>query len=160
MRRDATIDGVYRYTLRRGWGDNPPCVFVMLNPSTADADHDDPTIRRCLGFARAWGYDQLEVVNVYAYRSTDPKALRRVGEARHGPGNFAALCQAAARAGVVVAAWGANVLPEDAERVGSLLAQYGPVMCIGTTRGGQPRHPLYAPKSSQLVEWRSVEVTR
>jgi hypothetical protein len=72
-------DGVYRYRLDRVWGAGPRVLFVMLNPSTADATQDDPTLRRCLGFARDWGYGSLTVANLYAYRARGPQAGRRPG---------------------------------------------------------------------------------
>jgi hypothetical protein len=79
----ATFDptGAYRYALWRVWdGNRPPLVFVMLNPSIADAERDDPTIRRCLGFACAWGYGALTVVNLFALRATCPHTLRRAAD--------------------------------------------------------------------------------
>jgi hypothetical protein len=76
--RGATLSdcGRYRYRLWRRWADGPTVLFVMLNPSTADADVDDPTIRRCIGFARSWGAGALEVVNLYAWRATQPAELK------------------------------------------------------------------------------------
>lgn len=79
MERAAEFSGCgrYRYSLRRRWADGgPPACWIMLNPSTADAEKDAPTIRRCIGFSKAWGHNALVVVNLFALRSTDPTALR------------------------------------------------------------------------------------
>jgi hypothetical protein len=77
IERTATISdcGRYRYTLGRTWSDEPPVLFVMLNPSTADADVDDNTISKCIGFAKRWGHGGITVVNLYAWRATNPKEL-------------------------------------------------------------------------------------
>src|SRR5262245_13227298 len=99
--------GRYRYALTRTWGDPKKVVcWVMLNPSTADADQDDPTIRRCLGFSRAWGAGGLVVVNLFALRATDPDQLRIAADPV-GPDNDSHL-STAAFGRLVVAAWGAR----------------------------------------------------
>jgi len=129
-------DRRYRYRLWRRWDRGRPVVaFVMLNPSTADARRDDPTIRRCVGFAQRWGYGGIEVVNLYAYRATDPRALRTVRDPV-GPGNRRHMRRALRRAALVVLAWGANAH-------GDRLTGVGQAHCLGLTRAGQPRHPLY-----------------
>lgn len=143
----ATIDptGRYRYTLWREWDLNAPRIaFVMLNPSTADAATDDPTIRRCIGFARSWGYGSVEVVNLFAYRTTDPEVLRRVADPT-GPENDRYLLKARRRAGEMVAAWGNRGAFRDRDRVviRLLFDRGGVIYCLGRTRAGQPRHPLY-----------------
>lgn len=121
----------------------------MLNPSTADDEHDDPTLRRCLAFARDWGCGSLEVANLFARRSTDPRCLRHHWTSI-GPGNDDAIRQAARSSDVVVAAWGARGgLGNRAGAVRDLLP--GPVHCLGVTRNGQPRHPLYLPSATRLV---------
>lgn len=98
----------YRYLLtREGLGGTGTCLFIMLNPSTADAMVDDATIRRCSGFAQRWGYARLEVANIYAYRSTDPRALRDLADPV-GPENDQYIAEAVARADKVVCAWGAH----------------------------------------------------
>lgn len=150
--RSAWLDGDYRYSLRRAWGDSGRCTFVMLNPSTADATQDDPTIRRCLGFARRLGCGELVVVNLYAWRATDPAALRRASDP-FGPHNFAAVAQAACDAKYVVAAWGVNAQPEPALYARRLLNEYGKVYALGFTKDGHPRHPLYVKADAPLVEW-------
>lgn len=147
-------DGKYRYTLRRWWGDGLWLTFIMLNPSTADASVDDPTIRRCCGFARTLGYDGIHVVNLYAYRATDPKELWKVDAAtRIGPENDIALRVALQRPGHVIAAWGANARTDRVER---LLSMPGAdrLSCLGTTIMGHPRHPLYLPKDAVPTPWK------
>jgi hypothetical protein len=137
--------GTYRYSLTRSWEQGLPwCLFVMLNPSTADATVDDPTIRRCVGFARDWGYGRLHVVNLFGLRATDPKALRS-HEDPVGPDNDSAILRAAARCELIVAAWGAHGSHLDRNRaVWDLLGAAGlAVFCLGTTEQGHPKHPLY-----------------
>lgn len=144
--------GLYRYLLRRKWRDGKPCAFIMLNPSTADAQQDDPTIRRCLGFARAWGCGELLVVNLFAYRATSPRDLYEASDPV-GPDNMGYVKQAvdyAARAyrdapGLTVCAWGHHGTYLDQDRtVMGWLDQQGIVpMALAMTKDGQPRHPLY-----------------
>ena len=147
---DVSADGVYRYSLGRTWGEPgaPALPYVMLNPSTADAAEDDPTIRKCVGFARRLGYTGIVVANLYAYRATDPADLKRAARAGVdvvGPSNHAALTvllRASLVAGTgVVAAWGAHA--PDA-RVHEVLALSGSrALCtLGLTAKGVPRHPL------------------
>lgn len=143
---DAVISdcGRYRYWLTRAWGDGPLVTFVMLNPSIADAARDDPTIRRCVGYARTWGYAGLAVVNLYALVATNPRALW-VADDPVGPENDQWLKHAATRAAsddsLIIAAWGANARPE---RV--VAAQSLPFMdrlsALTLTKAGQPGHPL------------------
>lgn len=145
--------GTYRYELLRRWGDGLSLRFVMLNPSTADATVDDPTIRRCVGFARREGFSALTVLNLYAYRSTDPKALLTC-PAPIGPVNDDVLwrhltCARAVRT-PVVAAWGTNARPERVRRVLELVPGVA-WSCLGTTKEGHPRHPLYVRGDQPLV---------
>lgn len=152
--------GTYRYTLLRRWADGPCLRWVMLNPSTADAAVDDPTIRRVVRFSRDAGYSAAVVANLYALRSTDPAALGQ-HKAPVGPendGTLRALVRAAGADGwrhditpVIVAAWGATA---PAARVAEVLA--GPLAdirlrCLGTTKTGQPRHPLYVRADRPLI---------
>src|SRR5262245_2535132 len=111
---DISSDGVYRYSLSRRLSHGDRAVlFVGLNPSTADGATDDPTIRRCVGFARSWGFDWLLMGNLYALRSTDPKGLMRV-EDPIGPKNQGKLRNLTRRTELVVAAWGARRLHKSA----------------------------------------------
>jgi len=143
----ATFDRTrrYRYSLTRVWAaERGTVVFVGLNPNRADAVRDDPTIRRCLGFARRWGFGALEVVNLFARCAPTPRALR---DAAHpvGPDNDVFLRDATGAAALVVAAWGAHgtLHERDAAVRGLLRDATVPVVCLGRTAGGQPRHPLY-----------------
>ena len=141
--------GQYRYRLDRRWsagGGN--VVWIMLNPSRADAGTDDPTIRRCIAFSRLWGYGGMVVVNLFALRATHPDALYGMLDPV-GPENdahIAAVLRSTAGAAPpgpdIVAAWGAH--PLAAGRSALVLAAAGSnVLCLGTTRAGHPRHPLY-----------------
>lgn len=154
-RATISADGLYRYTLSRTWDWNGPVwslAFIMLNPSTADAELDDPTIRRCMGFARTFGYGGLVVVNLYAFRATKPADLWRAADPV-GPENdeyLAALLADRAAHGVpTIAAWGAHAKPD---RVRQVLDMPGAerLVCLGHTKHGAPRHPLYLRGDSQM----------
>lgn len=138
----------YRYSLLRVWDSKLATVlFIGLNPSTADEMSDDPTVRRCIGFAKRWGFGRLILANLFAFRSTDPAALSQVSDPI-GPANDNWLTQLRAAAEVAVVAWGANgsLLERDA----SVLKMLGEVQCLGKTRSGAPRHPLYLASDTPL----------
>ncbi len=142
--------GCYRYRLWRVWhryGDR--LAFVLLNPSTADATTDDPTLRRCIAFARAWGYGGVTVVNLFAYRTPHPAKLRTVA-APVGPENDGYILQASQNASLTVLAWGNNGRLQDRDRQVTQLLQAQPWGHLGLTQQGQPRHPLYLPKATQI----------
>jgi hypothetical protein len=146
----ATISecGTYRYTLERKWSSGTRDVlWVMLNPSTADHEINDPTIRRCIGFSKAWGYDGLMVGNLYAYRATKPADLWDAGDNVdiRGSENDQHLCRMAARAALIVAAWGSGADHRRAVRTLHMLAGFGVVHQLRATKGGMPCHPLYLP---------------
>jgi hypothetical protein len=147
---DAT--GRYRYTLTRIWSEERPSIlWIMLNPSTADATQDDSTIRRCVGFTRSWGYGGLMVANLFALRATDPVELSRCDDPV-GPENDAVLCREAGRVPLVVAAWGTGgALRGRGDYVRELLAC--PLHHLGLTRQGFPRHPLYVRADSRPENW-------
>ncbi|KAA0212760.1 MAG: DUF1643 domain-containing protein [Leptolyngbya sp. PLA3] len=139
----------YRYALTRRWspGARSAC-FCLLNPSTADARRNDPTVRRCIGYAMDWGFDALEVVNIFAFRSTDPGAL-----AQHpdpvGPRNDRAILRAVQRAELVILGWGAHGrLLDRGGGVLRLIADHCRPHCFGITATGQPRHPLYLARAA------------
>ena len=161
---DISDCGRYRWWLRRSWklwkdGEHVQgkgvCCFVMLNPSTADGLMDDPTIRRCIGFAMDWGYDALSVRNLFPWRATDPKEL--LGKERSvvtggGPGNAELL--AAASADIIVIAWGAKVpYDRDLEAMEMFRRNFPdkPLYCLGKTKHGHPRHPLYVKADTEPI---------
>jgi hypothetical protein len=144
--RGAVIDdtGDYRYALWRAWDANLPwLLWVMLNPSKADALKDDLTICKCVGFSKLWGYGGLYVVNLFALRSTDPKALYSAADPV-GPRNDEYIREAADECEGAVCAWGAHgALRDRNAHVKYLVRQFvrGPVWCLGLTKEGEPRHP-------------------
>ncbi|WP_029029158.1 DUF1643 domain-containing protein [Salinarimonas rosea] len=147
--------GTYRYRLERPGDDAragaPALAFVMLNPSTADAYRDDPTIRRVRLLARGFGYGPVVVANLYGLRSADPRAL-----AAHpdpvGPETPAHLAAIAAQVRDVVCAWGNHAEPARARAALALLAGAGARLWhLGLTKSGAPRHPLYVPRDVPLT---------
>jgi hypothetical protein len=152
MRTDACFShcGTYRYALWRRWAAGPQVLFVMLNPSTADKQRDDPTIRRCIGFAARWGYGAVAVGNLFAFRTPSPHVLRRAAHPV-GRANDRWLQRLAAESSRVIAAWGndGTFLGRDAQ-VRELL---GSLYALALTRRGQPRHPLYLPGRAEPVPW-------
>lgn len=153
--------GLYRYELERWWGDGPGVLWIMLNPSTADARLDDPTIRRCRGFTRAWGHDGFGVVNLFALRATKPTHLLDHPDPI-GPNNegFIRRWLQWDRVSLAVAAWGAwkvPSLPDMDRRLLDLATEVGrPLWCLGETKHGDPRHPLYVRADQTLRRWRSA----
>ncbi len=158
MIREAVLDGDYRYHLTRRWGPKiDTVVWVMLNPSTADADVDDPTIRRCISFSAELGADSLRVVNLYAYRATDPKHLLAV-EDPVGPMNNTVIRETllAARAmrSPVIGAWGVNARADRVSEFVTIADECRvPLHCLGITKSGMPRHPLYVLGSTRPTPW-------
>ncbi len=153
--RGAVIDptGQYRYSLIRSWAIGEWITWIMLNPSTADADVDDPTIRRCINFTKMWGFCGMQVVNLYAYRATDPIALKSVLDPI-GPDHSNHFVKALKRGSLTIAAWGA-CSHASTVHVDQLLARYQ-VKCLGKTRNGSPKHPLYVRANAPLEVWREV----
>lgn len=146
-------DGRYRYWLMRRFGlDGVPVVFIMLNPSTADAQQDDPTIRRCANYAKSWGGNELIVVNLFALRATDPKELNRDGVADPvGPLNDDAIDWAVDYAsrnyGFAVCAWGnhGSYMQRSETVRGRCERNNIQLYALRITQTGEPSHPLYLP---------------
>ncbi|MEG3153019.1 DUF1643 domain-containing protein [Sphingomonas sp. ZT3P38] len=179
LKKGATISacGRYRYHLWREWrgfgrddtwtwwtdsrgkkivdgagapiGDPKSVLFVMLNPSTADGTADDPTIRRCVSFAKSWGYDRMEVVNLFAWRATEPRdLLAMTGDGDPiGPENKSAIQRTVSDAGLVVCAWGAHGghIDQDETVMGWIEDADGAPHALRLTKDGYPSHPLYLP---------------
>ncbi len=140
----------YRYGLRRVWdADNPPVLFVMLNPSTADEHRNDPTIARCEARARRLGFGGVEIANLFAFRATRPADLRRAADPV-GPENDTLLRAWSRDAGVTIAAWGVHGTYQGRDRaVAGILG--GDVRHLGLTKAGHPRHPLYVRNDAPLL---------
>lgn len=161
LSRDAVISecGRYRYSLHRKWANSArmPVLWVMLNPSTADANIDDPTIRRCIAFSKAWGYGELFVGNVFSFRATDPAAMDDVPLSElQGPEHIRQLYRMARSSAITVAAWGAHerVKSVSLRTLSESFKSPGGIWCLGTTKSGAPRHPLYVKGDTQLQEWK------
>lgn len=145
--------GRYRYHLSRSWGSGFRRVcWIMLNPSTADADVDDATIRKCIGFTQRWGYDGLEVVNLFALRSTDPKVLKTSAIDPVGPLNNDAILETVDRCDKVVGAWGAGGSLGGRNHAVSAIVP-GTIFALGFTQNMQPRHPGRLGYDTKLQEW-------
>jgi len=138
--------GAYRYRLERRWDEGKPLNFVMLNPSTADANADDPTITRCITRAQRLGFPALVVTNLFAFRSTQPMALRKAADPV-GPENDGHLLEVALGAGMVLCAWGFHgALNGRGVEVESLLRDWGAdLYALKLSQAGWPCHPLYLP---------------
>ena len=161
--------GKYRYRLERQCGaDHLPAVaWIMVNPSTADANADDATIRKVIGFSARLGFGRVIVGNIFAYRATDIKELRGLcGKAAVGPENDMALADILADADAVIVAWGPlaklgahlrrdwRVIPAMADDMGIDL------MCLGTAKDGQPLHPLMLAYDTPLQKWTAPDQSR
>lgn len=145
--------GRYRYELVRRWDDGPLLEFIMLNPSTAGAAADDPTIRRCVGFAKRWGYGALVVRNLFALRATNPQVLNCHSgglEVAIGPDNADHLSRSDAEC--TIAAWGAHAAALEWFAAGHRIDRPH-LFCLGTNAGGSPKHPLYVPSSRTPTRW-------
>lgn len=155
MERSAVFspDGQYRYRLSRRWGPGAALPFILLNPSTAGAELDDPTVRRCIGFARQLGFNALELVNLFAFRSTDPKSLRRAGYpiGQENDAHLEAVCRGAPMA---ICGWGANarILVRPEVVLAMLKAWECRPMALQINAGGVPAHPLYLAYGRPLLE--------
>jgi hypothetical protein len=159
--------GPYRYSLTRWWGpgeDDDPgygevsrkrILWVMLNPSTATATEDDPTIRRCISFSKAWGFPGLTICNLFAWRATNPAGLREVPDPVGGSNDYGVSVHAD-YAPKIVAAWGAEAarFPEREATVKSILSHsWEKLVVLGLTSGGHPKHPLYVAGVTQPEQW-------
>ena len=141
-------DRIYRYTLTRQWDDGKCVAWLMFNPSTADEAQNDPTIRKCIGFSRRWGYGRLVILNLYSVRNSNPRAVARIADPV-GPMNDYWIKESLKDEGVreLVCAWGcAQHEPNIDARVRAVLANVRevgtPVVCLGYRDDGHPRHPL------------------
>ena len=137
----------YRYHLSRRWNDGEQCIFVGLNPSTADTEIDDATTRKCMLLAKSWGFSGFELVNLFALRSRDPSVLRLAGDPV-GAHNDRWLKQTLHQEKLIVACWGNGGTLFQREQI--IWGMHIRLHCLGTTKSGQPKHPLYLPMSTPL----------
>jgi len=157
---DFSKDRIYRYTLTRQWGETGRTVnFVMLNPSTADEFANDPTVERCQRRTAVWGFDRLIVTNLFALRSTDPRALRTVDDPV-GPRNDEFLVSCAFDADLIICAWGNHGAQAGRSSfVASMLQHLGkPLHVLRLAKGGEPSHPLYLPYSAKPRTWMEYQI--
>ena len=147
-------DKKYRYRLDRVWDKSLPLMaFIMLNPSTADAKVNDPTITRCINRAKDSGYGGAVVGNAYAYRSTNPKKLKLIGDAI-GPDNDKYLAEIMADCETIVVAWGFHAKRSTALKICNIAFELDKTLyCLGLTANGSPRHPLYIQGDTKLKEF-------
>ncbi len=144
----------YRYRLWRVWNREAGMVtWIGLNPSTADEEQDDPTIRRCIQFAKDWGYGGIWMTNLFAWRATDPAVMKRIAHPI-GPENDLAIANCANQSAMTIAAWGIH--GEHLGRDEQVLALIGGVHCLGVTDKGLPRHPLYVRGDTRPVKYERI----
>jgi hypothetical protein len=140
----------YRFALWRRWGSGPQVLFIMFNPSTADETADDPTIRRCIGFARSWGFGSLAVGNLFAFQTSRPGEIRTSAEPI-GTGNDGWLVRLQAESALNVAAWGIHgCFLGRGSVVRSILPD---LHILRLTKHGEPQHPLYMPRDAVPLRW-------
>lgn len=147
----------YRHWLYRSWDESKEvCCFIMLNPSTADANFDDPTIRRCISFSKSWGYGALVVVNLFDYRSTDPKNLKSCDNPLSDMADHF-IKQALDNLHLIVPAWGNHgSFLGRSDKIKELIESYDTpekILCLGFNKSGEPKHPLYVKSDTKLIEF-------
>lgn len=157
---------IYRYSLTRMWGGGSlsewrTVLWIMLNPSTADERVLDPTLRKCEQFSLRWGYDGFEIVNLFALRSTDPKALsvhpKPVGE--DAVINDKWIEEACSAADLIVCGWGAEPIAQGRAAIVRSMLRHYELKCLGVNQDGSPKHPLYLSYSTPLTSFAAAEAT-
>jgi hypothetical protein len=150
-------DRVYRYSLWRKWSlldrNSRSLIFIGLNPSTANENKDDPTIRRCVGFAKREGFGGMVMLNLFAYISTNPDDMTLQFDSI-GPDNDQTIKSFDGCGNKFVACWGHWDFAERIVTVMRMITQ--PIYCLGVTQKGSPRHPLYLKSDAELIPWRAV----
>lgn len=145
--------GTYRYLLRRIWSHEKPLGVIMLNPSTADMTTDDNTIRRCVNFAKSFGYGGILVVNLFAYRATKPADLFTAADPV-GPDNFVHVEDMVRHVASVLCAWGAHGdFLGQGKKMADFVAMRNTMYCLGFNKNGSPKHPLYVASSTKLIPY-------
>lgn len=151
MKKDAVIEGQYRYSLTRVWDDKlPKVMFIGLNPSTADALEDDPTLRRCIHYAQDWGYGGLIMANLFAYRATRPKDMKKSDDPV-GPKNDQYLIEISNSVALKIACWGND--GHFKKRSTVVKKMINALHCLKLNRSGEPTHPLYLKKELKPINY-------
>ncbi|PTT24203.1 hypothetical protein DBR28_18565 [Chryseobacterium sp. HMWF028] len=158
MKKAALISecGQYRYQLMRIWSNEPLIMFLMLNPSTADDQNDDATIRRCIDYAKRWNYGGIIVCNLFAYRSTNPKNLLSCNDPI-GKRNTSVIKWSARKVDKVICAWGNSKIVDKLLKV---YPEYEPLKDVSNLRylelskDGTPKHPLYLKSNLMPLEFK------
>lgn len=139
----------WRYALWRRWNiSRKMALFICLNPSTADETQDDPTIRRCIGFAKSWDCGGLYIANIFAYRSTDPKALYKIPDPIGADNDFW-IKKLSREAKITICGWGTHGNYQD--RGSKVLDIIREPHCLGRNKDGSPKHPLYLRADSEII---------
>lgn len=145
-------DNRYRYTLWRVWDKSiEQVLFIGLNPSIANADHDDPTVRRCIGFAKTWGYGGMWIANIFAFISSSPRYIQQVADPV-GPDNEVWIKLLVNSFSLVIACWGNR--GNDPHRNQFIASLNRPLHCLAMTSSGNPAHPLYLPATATPIDFR------
>lgn len=146
----------WRYSLFREFDGGSNCIaFIGLNPSTADETTNDPTVSRCIRFAQQWGYGSMYMLNIFAWRDTDPRGMKAAKDPV-GPGNHDEILTICGAVGTVVACWGVHgaFLQRGQSVANELLLNGVQLQCFGITKDGHPKHPLYLRADSTLISFR------
>lgn len=144
----------YRYFLKRRWSNGPVVLWIMLNPSTADEKFNDPTVKRCEVFSKTWGFSGYSVANLYAYRSTDPRQLKIV-EDPTGSENDQNILELVSQSDLVIAAWGTHGINREQEVI-KKVSCLKDIYCIGITKNGHPKHPLYVSSATEKILFKKM----
>jgi hypothetical protein len=163
MEKNAIIsdDKKHRYMLSRQWDDGKKLIFVMLNPSTADANEDDPTIRRCIGFAKKFNYDGIVVLNLFSYRATNPKVLKEVNCLDLNTNDsYVYFNEIINKESDVVLAYGTNgnLYEQDVKAFRIISELTKNIYCLELTKYGMPKHPLYLKSSCELQRFTNKNI--
>jgi hypothetical protein len=155
--------GLYRFKLSRNWNlKQPNVLFIMLNPSTADASVDDATIRRCIGYCKKWNYGGLLVGNLSPFRATNPIQMQKhqTLPAIIERNTKAIIEMASQQTQIIVCAWGNNATTELKRNLYDVFLKVDkPYFCLGTTKSGEPKHPLYLPLNAELERFDMFKAT-
>jgi hypothetical protein len=158
---EAVFDpsGIYRYWLRREWDTSKNRItFIMLNPSEANADYDDPAVIRCMDFSQKWGFGSMEIVNLFALCTSDPSIMKK-HQNPVGPDNDNYIYNTTANSNIIIAAWGNDGAHRNrSSEVLHLIWDYD-LYCMGLTKENQPRYPARLTTSTSYVKYRDSRPT-